>query len=453
MADETPSVISNFLKQYDKEWYRKLAKFAEDLCRVAMEPIGIPAFFEHRAKDEGSLRDKLIQRHRERPYRGSKEIRQDIVDLAGVRIVLYMPQHTAAVENRIRTTFELQTIKEHPDSGEGSLPDKRYSGYQAKHYRVLLIRSQLEELKAPTHNGEEPLVEIQVVSILHNVWANFQHDVEYKSLGGKASEEERSVLDLLNGLMQLGEKHLEKLHDINIKRIQSRNKPFANKWELGTWLSNWLSQNMSPKNVNLGPIEVLRRFIGLDDVAQDTPDKLELVLETIKFGDDWPLALQEMSDRLYQEKRASILIIAHILRNKLPHDKTPRSFAVLMKPQPPCENKIQAMASAFIWLHELFPPSRWEQEVTEYARSRKQTEAVEWLLTKVSARTVMGKEIKYDDTIKRRVEKLWKWMEDSFIDVLCLSFSISKLGVNRQFPKEDEFMKLRAVYGVLKNFL
>ncbi|KAB2571215.1 hypothetical protein DBV05_g10117 [Lasiodiplodia theobromae] len=413
----------------------------------------IPIIFAHRGKDKHSLERKLKERNRSKLYLNVKDIKEDIVDLAGVRIALYMPPHKAQIDCLLRTTFELQDTREHPDGHNHPTPYRSSLGYQASHYRVRLFQSQLEGLEDSVRTLQDPVVEIQVVSILHHVWADLQHDIEYKSLGGSPSGDEQLVLGLINEAMRLGERHLEALHDINIKRLESQDKPFANKWELGSWLFNRLSRIMNPETVNLGPIEVLRRFVSLRGVEKDTPDKLESVLEEMDFQDPWPASLQDISAKLgSEESRISVLIIAHIIQKKSARTGSQQAFAIA-KSQPTHELKLKIMASSFIWLSDLFPQtSRWAQPVTKDAISKKRAPGVRWLLTSIVARRVMIGEEQPSEPTKKTIDELWGWMEASSISLLCLVFSISKMGVCRHFPKEDEFTKLRSVYGVFEKF-
>jgi ppGpp synthetase/RelA/SpoT-type nucleotidyltranferase len=60
--------------------------------------------------------------------------------------------------------------------------------------------------------ASNPVIEIQVASVLMHAWAERDHDLVYKTLtSGPASREERCLLDATNGLVHTGEVFLQQL--------------------------------------------------------------------------------------------------------------------------------------------------------------------------------------------------------------------------------------------------
>src|SRR5205807_113032 len=86
--------------------------------------------------------------------------------------------------------------------------DKRFSGYWATHYRVQLRDNQLTDAQ---QRYTEARIEIQVASVLMHAWSEVDHDLAYKPLQGRLSEDEYAILDELNGLVMVGEITLEQL--------------------------------------------------------------------------------------------------------------------------------------------------------------------------------------------------------------------------------------------------
>lgn len=111
--------IDKFLRHgYSREQYKAIAKRAESILKEKLKDGGVYQFkLSARAKDKQSLKEKLIIRYRDegKDYKDDVDIKKDIVDLAGVRIILYMP--TKEEYERVRDVI----MKEW---GEGVKPKK-----------------------------------------------------------------------------------------------------------------------------------------------------------------------------------------------------------------------------------------------------------------------------------------------------------------------------------------
>ncbi|KAJ5643388.1 RelA/SpoT [Penicillium longicatenatum] len=174
-AEET--IITRFVKQYDADFYTKLAATVADLCQQALLQEGVVHSVASRGKEPESLRKKLEEREPKRahPYRTSQEIKDDIIDFAGVRIIIDHWADRGTVKNAIHKIFDGKT-----DSGN-HIKERCHDhtlGYRADHYLVYLESSEL-----PGHEDDLPgreMVEIQVQSTLLARWAESDHDSQYK---------------------------------------------------------------------------------------------------------------------------------------------------------------------------------------------------------------------------------------------------------------------------------
>jgi ppGpp synthetase/RelA/SpoT-type nucleotidyltranferase len=63
------------------------------------------------------------------------------------------------------------------------------------------------------------LVEIQIASVLMHAWAEVEHDLLYKPVQGRLSDDEYAILDELNGLVMTGEIALERLQKAGEARV------------------------------------------------------------------------------------------------------------------------------------------------------------------------------------------------------------------------------------------
>jgi ppGpp synthetase/RelA/SpoT-type nucleotidyltranferase len=109
-----------------------------------------------RAKERKSLLEKLIMRNDERirtklgAYQNTDQIWDDVVDLAGVRVVLYMPSDEqkekvekviqsiwgAHVRPKLHDGSHAETNSSSNGEEHGKRRTPRHLGYHAKHYRV-----------------------------------------------------------------------------------------------------------------------------------------------------------------------------------------------------------------------------------------------------------------------------------------------------------------------------
>ncbi|KAB2571214.1 hypothetical protein DBV05_g10116 [Lasiodiplodia theobromae] len=297
--DETTRVIDEFLRGFRREqrYYHDKANKAKAICEEELRRSGIQAQVTARVKDRHSLREKLHQRAKvRRGYDNAQDIREDIVDLAGVRIGLYFPNHLSLTENILCSRFQIRQSVDHGKSEHVQNNPGRseylaqFSGYRGKHFQVPLKaednkkeHDEDEDDERAEYNEEGgfeeedaeedmDIIEIQVVSMLHHAWTEVEHDLVYKQMSGSVSTDERRILDGLSGLTQLGELLLEQLHEAHLKRSKSENKPFKNFYELGSFLA---AQQL-PSGLDNGPLEFLYEFLEI--VEYHKPSFLESVI-------------------------------------------------------------------------------------------------------------------------------------------------------------------------------
>ena len=206
VADQM-TVIDAFVKNYKHtfDFMEECAKHAQDELEAALQEAGIRAIVTHRAKRPRKLKVKLIKRDQKRHYQSFREIYDDIVDLAGVRVALYLPADRAAVGRIIEKVFApVRAPKVFPRDRE----PQDGMGYVATHYLVQLRPENLhkDELRYADTN-----IEIQVASVLMHAWAEVTHDLIYKPEKGTLTPEEVKLVDDLNTIVQAGEATLEKL--------------------------------------------------------------------------------------------------------------------------------------------------------------------------------------------------------------------------------------------------
>src|SRR6185437_4517616 len=159
-------IIEDFLAQYNKEFdfYQKLCQIIASKIEDQLFKRGIKAIVTNRAKRPDRLRDKLIKRNEDKKYKEVKEIYDDIVDLAGIRVSLYFPSEREIIDELINDLFNVNNKKIFPSASHVPKYDKRFSGYWATHYRVKLKEEN------STKRYADSVAEIQVASVLMHAW-------------------------------------------------------------------------------------------------------------------------------------------------------------------------------------------------------------------------------------------------------------------------------------------
>ncbi len=270
------ALINEFIEDYKKniENFENLARVCAEQCECGLKRQGFRALVTFRVKKIDSLTDKVETRAKDRTYNSIKEIYNDIIDLAGVRISLYFPGDWDKVNAFICSNFNIDQIKDFPEDDNKRMPyQKRFLGYSARHYRLYL---KPETLKPGELHLADKVIELQMGSVLMHAWAEIEHDLIYKSTAGFLSQNEYAILDELNGLMHAGEIALERLKSASKRRINSELEPFYNHYELSSYLYDYVRKKTfeDVENFSVGRTDILFDFlesIGLNSSAKLTP--------------------------------------------------------------------------------------------------------------------------------------------------------------------------------------
>ena len=161
--------------------------------------------------------------------------------------------------------------------GQNSNPNfkQRFADYVADHYRV---RMRPECLSTPELREDfkslEPMIEIQVASVLMHAWAEVNHDLICKTLtGGAASDEEHRLLDATNGLVQSGEVLLQQLQIAVETRVSDQNEQFSDQYDLGSFLRG----KMKLGKLSMDQLDILFQILKVCEL--DSPVQLPKALK------------------------------------------------------------------------------------------------------------------------------------------------------------------------------
>lgn len=332
---DTPAFIDDFVElNYSREHYQALAERAKNLLEAALkdvrdrDEVEVQFRITCRAKATKSLADKLKVRDKTQKYKTVRDILEDVKDLAGVRVVLYTPNKAQRlrVKQAIVDIWGEEDVEEvahgNPGASRAANPIPRnddddddddendvgddmttaqgndyvpqHLGYQAKHYRTLMLEGQGDDSYTWKRLDR---VEIQVVSALGHAWAEASHDVMYKTGAyGRPTIMEHRILDALNGLLISGDLLLEQFRDAVTKRTYA-------KWEHPEQLSMFLRESdiLNFKKKMNGNIV---RISFEDHFAHDTRDVLHRFLQ--ETGNNYPLAVRNALSKLgYPDESAS----------------------------------------------------------------------------------------------------------------------------------------------------
>ncbi|ESW93123.1 hypothetical protein X770_00810 [Mesorhizobium sp. LSJC269B00] len=269
MSQVVPDFVSAYTREYD--YYQSASAICSLRCEQLLATQGIRAIVSHRAKRPNKLLAKLQQRDKDKNYQNHDEIRADVPDLAGVRIALYFPGDRERVKAILSEKFDVLKAKDFPEKGKPRKDSKRFDGYHADHYRVLMPANALED-------GEKSYataaIEIQVGSVLMHAWAEVEHDLVYKPESGMPSEDEHAILDELNGMVIAGEIALERLQKAVERRLSSaQDRQFDNHYELAAYLYKWMRGSV-PEGTEpaIGRVDILWELLKRADL--NSPGKL-----------------------------------------------------------------------------------------------------------------------------------------------------------------------------------
>lgn len=454
--------------KHERDHYANLAEKARIICERELQSSAIQAQVTCRAKDLGSLRNKLVQRNSTIPggYKSDSHIREDIVDLAGVQIALYFPNHRAMVEKIILKEFNLHKEVEHgADTGRTraieveSLAEEetkdygrrnyvaRFSGYRARHYRVSHLDDanmdnedrDSEEIHGEDLEMDPEFIEIQVISMLHHTWAEVSHDLVYKQMSGLPSAEEERILDSLSGLINVGEVLLEQLHGVYQARSQTQNIKFANHYELGSFLST----RKVPPEFSMGSLTLLHEFLGI--VGYDNPRGLMAIIGDLE-GVGWHTNKELMKGTegtTSLKPTVSAILMASIL-SRINHEELSRKKAKDIGNTG--TYRLRVMISTIVLLNELFPPfDKWarklfvenNQDILWGSLSHNPTspdeECVAWLKGAVRFKEVYEGDQEISESEEEALVAPWNWFRSQPNYVINLAFRVAEVGLFSSF--------------------
>ncbi|KAJ5642351.1 RelA/SpoT [Penicillium lividum] len=444
-AARAESVISAFVAEYPakRPFYQRTAQKVEEICHDALDCEGILHKTKSRGKKTDSLREKLLERTEEgHHYQTEDDIKDDIVDLAGARIILDSSVDKERVRKIISQRFQMMKTKNHPDpvvtrkearKREGY--KKVFPGYVATHYRVRLKSEDLLDVLDLGEAGTG-VIEIQVRTFADDVHAEEEHEA-YKS---KFAPDLKSapILDLLSGVAQLFNAIDGEAKGRRSKTKGKENRAFTSIDQLGNFLdkfikdkaaawvrAEWKGNSWTPLFAFLSTFTEKNTQISLEALLNDNFDaESESVYRRIS--------------RVYTlvKPTLNIFLMDRILLGDFEEPAQP------LKLPEDCDShiyKILTMRSTIIWLHKTFLPSipsiswTWIFDVSGNQESLLQS--LIWLDGPQKDRFLNGQPLPAGDIVK--LDFLWNWFEEQKARHVRLAFTMAKHGMRRDKDRTE----------------
>ncbi|KAJ6010854.1 RelA/SpoT [Penicillium sp. IBT 35674x] len=420
-STDTPvkeSVTTRFVGQYDVNRYTKIAATVADLCQQALLQEGVVHSVSSRGKERESLRKKLEQREPKRPhtYRTNQEIKDDIIDFAGVRIIIDHWADRGTVKNVVHKIFDGKA------DSDNHIEERCHDttlGYRADHYLVYLESSSL-----PGHEDDIPgreRIEIQVQSTLLARWAESDHDSQYKP-NRKPSDVQIIGLKAARRLVDVIEDNYPCVEDNMVLETMQPKAPFitpeVGRGGLRSWIeyhaeqlagnknkksSGALSEYMDCQHSNCG--ESLHKF--LQDTIGNTSEVEYSAIANEYGAIRLDLVIYIMDCDLLRKSDTNM--------PELIYHTCQREYL----------NRIHVIMSTNIWMNGLFFPTRgWHRLFMSYEdRSKYMGDVEEYLL---------------DEDKVGNLNALWSWFERRCERPIRLAFTISRQGMIRYMSMESK---------------
>ncbi len=130
----------------------------------------------------------------------------DITDLAGARVIVFLPRTLGGVDGVIHAQFE---VIEKTDKTLILIQEEKF-GYGGIHYLVRLKENRTNLLEYSRF--KDLVVEIQVRTIMQHAWAEIEHDIQYKAIETIPSIIRRRFMSLA-GMLEIADREFQTIQD------------------------------------------------------------------------------------------------------------------------------------------------------------------------------------------------------------------------------------------------
>ncbi|CBF79052.1 hypothetical protein AN7115.2 [Aspergillus nidulans FGSC A4] len=424
------TVIEQFQAWYEghRSGYVSIAQESAGRLAQVLGDAGVPHKVEYRAKDIARLRIKVNGRKNDKRYGNVDDVATDIVDLAGVRVLLYFPSDKDRVEKLITENFEVHSS--HRITGTKTIEIRRashgytpkYPTYCADHYRATLRLKEGREAEP----WQSFRLEIQVTTILRHTWAEVGHDWSYKKLKpGGEDEFCCQLLDALSGAVDMGEFFLEQMQKRLMTQKEQADQPFRSHYELGEFLRRWAARNGRAQDL----VDVQTLWQVLHYYDYDRPTELLQILAGLDLSSELAQKYEPLPFNLETSIIHSILVSDERYKRERETDAArPTKFQ---------RYKLKVVRDCFIWFGRLFRFNhKWYSLLCSGSVPRRVLENMEWLV---------NQSMKEGETLSSGDERILDDLFDTFAKHGKLAvqyvFFLARLRV-KAFPADGYAMRM-----------
>ncbi|KAF3390408.1 hypothetical protein F1880_009147 [Penicillium rolfsii] len=428
MAPDNESATALFVQQYrdiDMTKYQTTLNAVEEICRQVLSSHAIPHAYESRLKGLDSLEGKLAKFERRQGfhYQAIEDIKRDIVDLAGLCILVHVPSDRKRAGDILKDVFIVRKAFDHPKDDEIKEGQKKDQGYVATHLHVFLKDKDLDD--HDLDHSDRKLVEIQIISTSLRAWSNREHDLIYKPKG-KSTRAQRQTMSTMRSIVVLDEELHEQIEEEDAYKAAKETRSLKTLDDVGCILQKWLEEHQGAwfQGHTCGSCTSL--FMFLTSRNMNTRRGLYQVLEET-FGPDSEAAYSKLAS---QYPSGSLTLVIFIMdRLLLRNDESGVPDELSGKGHEVHVYKLRALMSTIVWLSRLFVPEFKWQQVFVGQNQESLREGLVWLSSARQDFFLEGSLLGRDDVAI--LEQLWGWFEHQSARQVRLAFAISKNGMFR----------------------
>jgi putative GTP pyrophosphokinase len=190
-----------------RDKYAECAATVRSVLEQALKAEGIKTLpVQSRGKDVNSLGEKASRREKTSPNRPRyPDPLQDITDLAGARVIVFLLSEVEQVNRLIEREFRV--IEK--ENIEGLFESERV-GYQSVHFLVAFSDKRHNLPEYQRFAGY--VTEIQVRTVLQHAWAEIEHGIQYKSGSSIPEAISRRFLSLA-GLIEVADREFQAISE------------------------------------------------------------------------------------------------------------------------------------------------------------------------------------------------------------------------------------------------
>lgn len=201
-------LIDQWLEEYAASQHQKraAANAIQDAIAARLDDDGLNYHaIEFRVKDYQSLEQKLRRLNPDGTLKYADGL-DGIDDIIGIRVITFLQLDVERAITALRNSFD---VLAHVDK-TAEQREKGEFGYSGQHL-VLKISERAAPNGCRNHIGER--FEVQFRTILQHAWAEFEHDIRYKSAGPVPAEVNRAFT-LASGLIELADNQFSTISSV-----------------------------------------------------------------------------------------------------------------------------------------------------------------------------------------------------------------------------------------------